>query len=190
MIKQSGAEVGQAQPIWRLRSRFGHNGMSVVWGSTQKLLLAKLNYISNFAFDGYVVLYHFKTCPDESLRFLAIRWMGWLIGGWVVVKIEKKPQPQKRKEFIDAQALFLSLRVARIKQYATDSLDKSFSVYSWTRKPLFLEKLKKEDRQTVGQLNRTYPLKFHVEELKEQNLSKLGTAELQLVSFWFWRDFV
>ena len=33
-------------------------------------------------------------------------------------------------------------------------------------------------------------LKFLVGELKEQNLSKLGTADLQLVSFWFWNDLV
>ena len=36
----------------------------------------------------------------------------------------------------------------------------------------------------------TYPLKFLAGDLKEQNLSKLGTAKLQLVSFWFWNDLV
>ena len=54
------------------------------------------------------------------MHYLAIRSLGELEGGWLVVKITSVP---KNKDFIDAQAFFLSLRVVWVKQYAMDSLE-------------------------------------------------------------------
>ena len=81
-----------------------------------------LSCLIKVTFLGALLLLVYQSQLHSAIG--SARLLGGLVGGWGGVKIENNiSPPPKKNEFVDARAFFLSLRVAWVKQYATNSLE-------------------------------------------------------------------